>query len=367
MQKLIVPDIGGQDASGSRRHDQLQTPGTVQSASRHGVEPRILDPYGSPHQHQVNPFWSEGLQRSVRGHDDRPAVAGNDGSSGFDAEIEKLKEKCLRDAEEPFAREVKKLGLGEKTEAESYHTASSSMGAQNAKAPNGSDGSRPDGLPHGAAQGPEPPTGLASARIGFDGTAGPAVSESLRHLELPRLPVVGSEGAALQFGDWLTMATPLMSDLGSLSKVWWERTLEVAEDFYGRWLEPTPLERLRLKPTVEVDPVYMRLEQRGISMLLRILPEAVRRDIVGARNVSTVSILYRLFVGAERTLLLKSLTEVRVGTTLHDVLRTIRLWRRWVGRALELSVTVPDSLILMQVLGKMSDAVGKLGGAQASY
>ena len=69
-------------------------------------------------------------------------------------------------------------------------------------------------------------------------------------------------------------------------------------------------------------------------MLLRILPEAVRRDIVGARNVSTVSILYRLFVGAERTLLLKSLTEVRVGTTLHDVLRTIRLWRRWVGRGI---------------------------------
>lgn len=162
---------GGQDASGSRRRDQLRTPGMVQSASRHGVEPRILEPYGSPHQGHVNPFWREGLQRSVRGHDDRPAVTGNDGSSGFDVEIEKLKETCLRDAEEAFACEVKKLGLGEKTEAESYHTVSSSKGAQNAKAPNGSGGSRPDdGLPHGAAQSPEPPPGLASARIGFDGT-----------------------------------------------------------------------------------------------------------------------------------------------------------------------------------------------------
>ena len=108
-------------------------------------------------------------------------------------------------------------------------------------------------------------------------------------------------------------------------------------------------------------------------MLLGILPEALRRDVVGARNVSTVSILYRLFVvfqpggGAERTSLLKSLTEVRVGTTIHDVLGTIRLWRRWVSRALELKVAIPDPLILMQVLGKMSDAVGKIGGAQVAY
>ena len=106
------------------------------------------------------------------------------------------------------------------------------------------------------------------------------------------------------------------------------------------------MERLRLKPAVEIDPGYTGLEQRGISMLLGILPEALRRDIVGARNVSTVSILYRLFVvfqpggGAERTSLLKSLMEVRVGTTVHDVLGTIRLWRRWVAGALELKVPI---------------------------
>lgn len=67
--------------------------------------------------------------------------------------------------------------------------------------------------------------------------------------------------------------------------------------------------------------------------------------------------------GAERT----SLAEVRIGTTIHDVLGTIRLWRRWVSRALELKVAITDPLILMQVLGKMSDAVGKLGGAQVAY
>ena len=70
-------------------------------------------------------------------------------------------------------------------------------------------------------------------RIGFDGTS-PTVSESLRHLELPALPVVESDGAALHFGDWMTMAFPLMSDLGTSAKGWWESSVAAAEDFYGR-------------------------------------------------------------------------------------------------------------------------------------
>ena len=108
-------------------------------------------------------------------------------------------------------------------------------------------------------------------------------------------------------------------------------------------------------------------------MLLAILPEGLRRDVVGSRNVSAVSILYRLYVvfqpggGAERSALLKSLTDVRVGSNIQDVLATIRLWRRWVARALELKVAVPDPLILMQVLSKMSETLGKLGGAQVTY
>ena len=88
-------------------------------------------------------------------------------------------------------------------------------------------------------------------------------------------------------------------------------------------------------------------------MLLGSLPEALRRDIVGARNVSMVSILYRLFVvfqpggGAERSALLKNLTDLKPGSSVADVLSSIRLWRRWISRAEELRLTIPDSLVLM--------------------
>ena len=223
--------LDGRVASVSGRNDGLKTPGSGQP-DRHGVEPRVLDPYGTPAQgasQGVNPFWSDGVQRAVHSQGDHGAASGNNGVQSFDAEVEKLKAKCLREAEEAFAREVKKLGVAEKTEAESYHTASSSQGMQ--KVPNGSGGAPADGRARGAPQGPEPPPGLTSVRIGFDGTVGPTVSESLRHLELPALPVVGSDGAALQFGDWMTMAFPLMSDLGISAKGWWERSVAAAEDF----------------------------------------------------------------------------------------------------------------------------------------
>jgi hypothetical protein len=48
------------------------------------------------------------------------------------------------------------------------------------------------------------------------GAGGQTVSEPLRHLELPSLPQVGSEGAALQFGDWLTMGQSAYVRLGSV-------------------------------------------------------------------------------------------------------------------------------------------------------
>ena len=59
--------------------------------------------------------------------------------------------------------------------------------------PGGVDGGRRD---------PDPPPGLNHAKINFDVAGGPIVSESLRHLELPSLPQVGSEGAVWGLVDY---------------------------------------------------------------------------------------------------------------------------------------------------------------------
>lgn len=46
---------------------------------------------------------------------------------------------------------------------------------------------------------------------------------------------------------------------------------------------------------------------------------------------------------------------------------TTRTWRRWLQRAEELRLTLPDPLILMQVLGRIMDSLSKLGGSQVAY
>ena len=229
---------------------------------------------------------------------------------------------------------------------------------------------------HGAGGGgPSYPPGLApgmaQVKIGVDDAA--AVSEALRNLELPQLPQMSADGAALQFGDWLTMIRPLMCDISPTSKGWWEQSLAAANGVYMSWLGASPLQRLRMKPMVEVGSQYQRVEQRGIAMLLAVLPEQLRRDVVGSRTVSTVSILFKLHVvfqpggGAERGALLRSLTEAKVGSNVVEVLAAIRLWRRWLQRAEELGVSVPDALVLMQFLGKLADQLHKIGGSQVGY
>ena len=49
-----------------------------------------------------------------------------------------------------------------------------------------------------------------------------ALPEAMRNLELPQLPSPSTENAALLFGDWLTVISPLMGDLSTSSREFWE-------------------------------------------------------------------------------------------------------------------------------------------------
>ena len=200
-----------------------------------------------------------------------------------------------------------------------------------------------------------------------------STTEALRNLELPSLPAPNGEGASILFGDWLTMAFPLMADISNSAKAWWEESLMVAQEHYSRWLRLSPLERLRSKPQVEVDPAFQRIEQRGIAMLLGALPDQLRRDLVSGRQLSVVHILYRLHVayqpggGAEKTQLLKNLVESKFSTSVGELLMQVRLWRRWLSRAQELHLNLPDPLVLMHALQRMIDSTQKAGGTQVSF
>ena len=75
-----------------------------------------------------------------------------------------------------------------------------------------------------------------------------AAAEPLRSSDLPLLPQPGSEQSALQFGDWITVATPMIGDVTGSARGWWLEILREAAALYDRWLTSIPLERIRLRP-----------------------------------------------------------------------------------------------------------------------
>ena len=200
-----------------------------------------------------------------------------------------------------------------------------------------------------------------------------ALPEAMRNLELPQLPSPSTENAALLFGDWLTVITPLMGDLSTSSREFWDWVQREVEVKYNEWLLATPLGRLRIKVEEQVSPRFQRLDQRASSTLLAALPEPVRKDIVASRRVATQAILYKLFTiyqpggNAERGNLLRSLTEVKCGSSIQDTLGAIRTWRRWICRAEELHVAIPDSMVLIQALSKVAENLTKHGGSQVGF
>ena len=279
-------------------------------------------------------------------------------------EVEAIREKVLKEAETLFAREIKKItGGGESSSFESVPSAGREQGQPRVDALRSGVGLEAHGHPlpqdQGGPQvhGLDCPPGLHRGGIGQGPSTrseqtGGAVNEVFRSLELPSLPLPGSDGASLAFGDWLTVAMPLMSDLSASARGWWRANVIEAEALYETWLKLKPLELLRLKVERPLDPSFERVEHRGVTILLGVLPDQVRKDVIASRKVSCLGILFRLYTifqpggSAERTALLKSITDLKVGHGAADVLSGIRQWRRWIQRAQELGLATPDPLVL---------------------
>ena len=203
---------------------------------------------------------------------------------------------------------------------------------------------------------------------------GQSMPEALKVGDLPSLPVLGSENASIQFGDWLVLARPVMNDIGGSASAWWNDLLAEVDALYGEWLMASPLQRLRLKPHQRVlDATGQRIEMKAVNMLLQVLPEMIKKDVVATRSLTSTSILFRLYTlyqpggGAERAGLLKSISDPKVPSNVQEIASSLRQWRRCVSRAEELQITLPDASILMLAMSKFADALGKSGGVQVTY
>ena len=201
---------------------------------------------------------------------------------------------------------------------------------------------------------------------------GEVPGETLRSVELPKLD---RNATSLDFGDWLTVAQQMIGDVSYTSEQWWEVVMTAVEQAYHHWLQADPLMRLRMAPVIpDMARRWPRTEKRVVGMLLQAVPKDIYEDLVANRHMSAGQVMFKLYTvfqpggQVERTSLLQMLVDWKgPSNNAAEMVNSIRKWRRWVVRAEELQLVLPDPLVLAGVVAKMSDALARLGGAQAAY
>ena len=202
-----------------------------------------------------NPFWSDramagGDQHAASGpHGDgaqRALSSGRvktaDGLTHKDLlDLEALRVQGFKEVEAQIQREMEKR-KGENSGSGSFQSVLGEVGVvQGSKTPVDPALGHlvtPPGLP--GLPGPAVPASVTPAPVV---SVGENLNENLRNLELPKL---SPDSTSVDFGDWLAIVGPLMSDLSGTSSQWWALVLDAAAKTYAAWVTSTPLQRLRL-------------------------------------------------------------------------------------------------------------------------
>ncbi|CAE7224366.1 RE1, partial [Symbiodinium microadriaticum] len=178
--------------------------------------------------------------------------------------------------------------------------------------------------------------------------------------ELPKL-VEADEYAAINVGDWLHGLSGPMGDLTDGSSSWWAETMRCLDNFYQTFVTSSAVKKLNLKAEdymseVLREPKWHRVDKRAASMLLQAVPEAIKAELLANRLGTTLGILgrivtiYRPGSAAERQQVLKALESPGHGSSPVEVVEVLRKWARWLKRAQDLSLQVPDASILLRGL-----------------
>ena len=181
--------------------------------------------------------------------------------------------------------------------------------------------------------------------------------------ELPVLEKFDPSTSSIVAGDWLVMLGPSMSSLSPNAYVWWKDTVDSANLVYQKWLIANPLKRLKL-PTTEllgrhVEGQFCRVEQKAVPMLLKSVGKEWHEDIVASRMMSAAAIVYKVVCkyqpggNNERQQLLNFLSNPEAAPNCQTAVKSLRKWRRWMVRAVEVGVSLPDPSLQVRGLDKL--------------
>ena len=180
--------------------------------------------------------------------------------------------------------------------------------------------------------------------------------------DLPVLEKFDPSTSSIVAGDWLVMLGPSMSSLSPNAYVWWKDTVDSANLVYQKWLTANPLKRLKL-PTTEllgrhVEGQFCRVEQKAVPMLLKSVGKELHEDIVASRMMSAAAIIYKVVCkyqpggSNERQQLLNFLSSPEAAPNCQTAVKSLRKWRRWMVRAVEVGVSLPDPSLQVRGLDK---------------
>ncbi|CAE7274874.1 TY4B-J [Symbiodinium sp. CCMP2592] len=184
--------------------------------------------------------------------------------------------------------------------------------------------------------------------------------------ELPKLSEA-DEMAAINVGDWLHGLSGPMGDLTDGSATWWSQVLMCLEAYYKDYVNASAVKKLQLRADDYANATlkeakWLRVDKRAASMLLQSIPEAIRTEVLANRLQTTLSILARILTiyrpgsSVERQQVLKALEQPGSASTPMELVEALRRWARWLKRAQDLGLQVPDPSILLRGLDQASKA-----------
>ena len=175
-------------------------------------------------------------------------------------------------------------------------------------------------------------------------------------VDLPAMPDPGQD-AAVEYADWLYEVEQSVGSISDKASLWFAGCMAVAHRTYLKYVDATPLQRLSLEPEIPAelkDPKWSRLERKVMTLLLGSLKKAAKEEMVTHRVTTVPNLLYRLHVmyqpggASERASILRQLEGMSSGEGVAECISALRKWRRYLQRAEEMGVSVPDPSLLLR-------------------
>ena len=157
-------------------------------------------------------------------------------------------------------------------------------------------------------------------------------------------------------------AIDLKQQVGSLASgasSWWSGLLAAAMKAYsGVYQASTPIQRLTVRaelPPELDDPKYIKLEKRVAALLIAALPQTMRDEMVSwvqrvHQQLFRLLVCYQPGGSSDRALVLAQPEPKDGPSDVTEVVAALRKWFRWLQRARDLQLSLPDPSVQIKAL-----------------